>query len=201
MFFQSYHGIDQFSFGPDTTFILFPHLHVIGLYAVYFFFGVGYYECHDSENVLTKHWLPCLVLAILSFPFALDFVFYENQMGVAELIPMNFYRPLGVLLQVLFSWWMIFGLMGLFKTFFSKQSALITLHSDASYWMYIAHLPLCMALQSLIVKLEMNAFMKFGMICLLMYAILMISYIYMVRYTWVGSLLHGRKVKETGIKV
>ena len=51
------------------------------------------------------------------------------------------------LCSALFVWLMIFGLIGVFRKFFSGESLKIRFVSDSAYWLYIAHLPLIQVLQ------------------------------------------------------
>ncbi len=65
--------------------------------------------------------------------------------------------------------------------------------ADASYWMYIAHLPVVMALQTLFMFAEWHWALKFAAINALSFAFLLVTYRYAVRKTWVGLLLSGKK--------
>ncbi|MDP6208300.1 MAG: hypothetical protein QGG01_08345, partial [Roseibacillus sp.] len=67
--------------------------------------------------------------------------------------------------------------------------------SDASYWMYLAHLPLIMILQALVSASPLPGLVKFTLICLVSFAFLLLTYRYLVRYTIIGTMLNGKKVR------
>ena len=100
---------------------------------------------------------------------------------------------LNPLVQVLLTWGMIFGLVGAFKALHSKQNKSVRYLSDASYWMYLAHLPLVYFAQGAISQFELNPIAQYILICTAVTAILLASYALAVRRTIVGALLNGRK--------
>ena len=67
--------------------------------------------------------------------------------------------------------------------------------SDSAYWLYLAHLPLVMFLQRLVRYWDLPAAVKFVGICFVTSAILLVSYEYLVRYTFIGATLNGRKTR------
>ncbi len=77
--------------------------------------------------------------------------------------------------------------------YFSRPSATVRYLADASYWMYIAHLPLVMALQTAFMLSGWHWSIKYLLINVLSAALLLLSYRYAVRPTWVGLLLNGRR--------
>ena len=50
-------------------------------------------------------------------------------------------------IQAAYAWMMTLGLMGLFRTAMGEGNARVRYLSDASYWLYLIHLPLIIALQ------------------------------------------------------
>jgi glucans biosynthesis protein C len=59
--------------------------------------------------------------------------------------------------------------------------------------MYIAHLPLVMAVQAMFVSVDMHWALKYPLILVLTLAPLIVSYDLLVRSTWLGALLNGRR--------
>jgi peptidoglycan/LPS O-acetylase OafA/YrhL len=89
------------------------------------------------------------------------------------------------------------AMMGLFRRFVSQERPWIRYLSDASYWMYLAHLPLVIAAQLWVRDWPLAAAWKFLLVCGAVFALLLVSYEYLVRYTWIGALLNGRKHRHT----
>jgi hypothetical protein len=187
----------QFEFGPDTSMGIVPMPHVLAYYAIFFFFGVLYYECNDQEGRLGMTWrwsLPVTMLVL--FPFALEFA--TGTFGFRDsLLPARFHRPASVLLQSLFAWGMCFGGIGMFRALLTRENKTIRYLSDSSYWLYLAHLPLIIAAQAIINHWQAPAYLKMGLLSLLTTAFLLLTYEFLVRYTWVGALLNGRKKRPT----
>jgi peptidoglycan/LPS O-acetylase OafA/YrhL len=65
--------------------------------------------------------------------------------------------------------------------------------ADASYWIYLTHLPLVLALQGVVAPLGWPWFVKFPLIVTATLAVLLLSYHYLVRPTRLGVLLNGRR--------
>jgi hypothetical protein len=65
--------------------------------------------------------------------------------------------------------------------------------SDASYWMFIMHMPVVVGLQVALAPLAVPAIIKIPIVLALSVAILVASYDLLVRPTWIGALLNGRR--------
>jgi peptidoglycan/LPS O-acetylase OafA/YrhL len=79
---------------------------------------------------------------------------------VAGLTTMND-RTLATLLQPAYAWTMSLGLIGLFCRLFPDPHPAVAWLADASYWMYLVHVPLVMAAQLLIRQWPLLADVKF----------------------------------------
>jgi peptidoglycan/LPS O-acetylase OafA/YrhL len=88
---------------------------------------------------------------------------------------------------------MVFGSMGLFERYFSQPWPAMRYISDASYWMYLAHLPVVIGLQIVVANWPGGVLAKFCLINVVSAVLLLASYQLFVRYTWIGALLNGRK--------
>lgn len=86
-----------------------------------------------------------------------------------------------------------FTFIGLGVKYLNTPSPVIRYLSDASYWMYIAHLPVVMALQTLLMDVGFHWLIKFVFINLATYTFLIVTYRYGVRTTWIGVLLNGKR--------
>lgn len=103
----------------------------------------------------------------------------------------NAHIEISGLFQVLYVWTMSFGLMVFFRTHLNRETGTIRYLSDSAYWLYLAHLPLIVLLQVWVRPWDVPAFIKFFVVCVLTTLILLATYQYLVRYTWVGRLLNG----------
>ncbi|MDI1326011.1 MAG: acyltransferase family protein [Brevundimonas sp.] len=87
-----------------------------------------------------------------------------------------------------------FAVLSLALRFASGYSAVRRYLADASYWVYIVHLPLVMAGQILVVNETWPWFVKFGAVIGGTMAISLLTYELLVRHTFVGRWLNGRRI-------
>lgn len=87
-----------------------------------------------------------------------------------------------------------FAALSLALRFASGYSAVRRYLADASYWIYIVHLPLVMAGQILVINLTWPWFVKLTVVIAGTMAVSLLSYELLVRHTFVGRWLNGRRV-------
>ncbi|RMF43140.1 MAG: glucan biosynthesis protein [Planctomycetota bacterium] len=181
----------QQTFGPDASIGLLPLPHVMAYYAVFFYFGALYWDAGDAAGRLGRHWIITIVLALLIvFPVGLDLV--SGTFGlVRPQDELPFGRLAASFLQALYAWLMLRGSIGLFRQTMPAESKTLRYISDSSYWLYLSHLPLVLLAQWLVRDWPMPTVAKFVGIVVVVTALLLLSYHYCVRYTWIGRLLNG----------
>jgi glucan biosynthesis protein C len=91
------------------------------------------------------------------------------------------------------AWSWAFALLGLALRFLSGYSALRRYLADASYWIYLVHLPLVLLLQALVSQLAWPWFIKFPLVLAVAFLLMLASYAWLVRGTWIGVVLNGRR--------
>jgi glucans biosynthesis protein C len=77
--------------------------------------------------------------------------------------------------------------------YFSSPNARIRYLSDASYWGYLVHLPIIGFFQIMVAQYDITWSLKLILIFVPSIILLMLSYRYGVRNTWLGFLLNGEK--------
>jgi glucan biosynthesis protein C len=87
-----------------------------------------------------------------------------------------------------------FAALSLALRFASGHSAVRRYLADSSYWVYIVHLPLVMVGQILVVNETWPWFVKFGAVVAGTMAVSLLSYELLVRHSFVGRWLNGRRV-------
>jgi ABC-type multidrug transport system ATPase subunit/peptidoglycan/LPS O-acetylase OafA/YrhL len=91
------------------------------------------------------------------------------------------------------SWFWSFGIIGAALRFCDGEDAVRRYLADASYWLYLAHLPLVFFLAAALSKVPLHWAIKFPLILAITMAVLLASYHYLVRPTWLGEILNGRR--------
>jgi len=95
----------------------------------------------------------------------------------------------------------VFGWLGLFVRFFNQPSARIRYVADASYWIYVTHLPLVVVLQIWWADSGMPWWIQMPLVNVVAFAVLLASYHVCVRFMWVGAWLNGRRWLRSGENV
>ena len=188
------------TFGPDTAASVIPWPPMLAYYAVFFGFGALCYGREALEKNIGHRWPVCLLLAVPALLLGLHWYELRGSIFIAsesnELTHLLHNNLLCTLFTVLYAWLMIFGLIGLFRRFFSGGDRRIRYVADSSYWLYVIHLPPIMLLQIWMADWPWPSAVKFLGICAVTTAVLLVIYEYAVRYTWVGEILNGRKTRR-----
>lgn len=177
---------DDGVFGPSTAVFLQPDWIKLGYYAVFFGYGTICFPHRGFHEKVGRFWPVCLAFATLLFLVALLIIEEKDHSWNYELIS---------LCSAFFAWLMIFGLMGLFRKWFSKENSNIRFVSDSSYWLYIAHLPLIQIIQFWVADWSFPGLIKLIFVCMITTVLLLLSYKYFIRYTVIGTLLNGKRYK------
>lgn len=172
-------GNGAFHFGPDTSTGWLPQPHLLVYYGLFFAYGVLHFEAQArGQQTARRYWLPLTIGLVVAFPAWL--------MSIG-----NF--AVGAVAQVVYVWSMCLGLLGLFRRYLPKESAWLRYISDSSYWLYLAHLPLVMELQREVRDWPVSPMLKFLGINIVAVSLLLLSYQLLVRRTWIGVLLNGKR--------
>ena len=90
------------------------------------------------------------------------------------------------------TWCLIFGCIGAFRTYCSGESRFWRYFSDSSYWMYLLHLPIQFQILLWLSDKPWTGLLKFLVYVVGTSLVLLPSYHFLVRPTWIGWLLNGR---------
>jgi glucans biosynthesis protein C len=157
-------------------------------------FGFGWLLHRQPEllSVWRRGWLPYLfAAAVLSY-------YCAGVMSAATRDPASLPADVGgsvvrALAYPLATWAWCLALMGAATRFLSEERKIVRYLSDSSYWIYLAHLPLVVALQVLVSPWAVPWQVKYPLIVVVALAILLPSYQLLVRNTFLGAWLNGRR--------
>jgi peptidoglycan/LPS O-acetylase OafA/YrhL len=174
---------------PDFSFITNPQA-----WAAYgTAFGVGWLLHRRIELLQTvqRRWPLNLALAI-----ALTVV--SLAIATTHLTPAMDWpiKPIGAACYALASWTATLAVIGLALRFLSDFSATRRYVADASYWLYIVHLPLVVLLQIIVARLGWPWPVKFALILAVSFPIMFASYHWLVRFSVIGTVLNGRRARK-----
>jgi peptidoglycan/LPS O-acetylase OafA/YrhL len=89
-------------------------------------------------------------------------------------------------------WAFVAGVLGLFVDRCPGASRIWRYLADASYWVYLAHLPTVVALQVAVGRWPVHWSLKYPLIVAVAVPVLFLSYHFLVRSTFIGRQLNGR---------
>lgn len=93
-------------------------------------------------------------------------------------------------------WTLIYGFIGLFVRYYDHPRPLGRYLADASYWLYLLHLPLTIWLPGLLIGWNAHAIVKFSLTLAGTAFICLATYELFVRSTFIGKLLNGKRYRR-----
>lgn len=172
---------------PET---FMPSLAILSAYIVFFGFGWLLYTHADLLPTLSRHAWKYVALAHVILLLNLDSVGKEFR-KLPDFDPRI--HLVSTVSSALITWLFVFGITGLFLRYFNRSVGRMRYMADASYWCYLAHLPLLFWLAALIAPLPVASPIKVLLLIVMATALLLVVYHFMVRTTFVGEWLNGRR--------
>lgn len=173
----------------ETDGTLLPPLRLLAVYGVFFVFGWLEHGRGDFGH-LRDGYLARLGGGLFFHTLYLAIVVPHFGMAPAE-APIA--HGAGMILLAVSMWLFVLGFLGLFRRWLDAPSPAWRYLSDASYWMYLVHLPLTVALPPLLAGWDAPGPIKFVLALGSAFAITLVTYHYGVRSTWMGKRLNGRR--------
>ena len=173
---------------PDHSLI--PNLAATVVYGTAFSFGWLLHRQSDLLRRIEGAWLFNLVVALAAT--IAGFV----QLGVAPTIApavQDTFKWSYAACYSLGVWSWTFAAIGIALRFFSGFSPARRYLADASYWIYLVHLPLVMALQVVMARFHLPALIEFMLLLAVAFALMLASYHLFVRFSFIGATLNGRR--------
>jgi ABC-type multidrug transport system ATPase subunit/peptidoglycan/LPS O-acetylase OafA/YrhL len=170
---------------PDQSLI--PQIPASVGFGTAFVFGWLVQRSPGALTAIGQRWAANLLVAIAVTAFMLHLM-HETPMATPGTTKTLFALNFGVAV-----WAWILGLTGAALRFLSNFSATRRYIADASYWIYLMHLPVVAAFQVWVGHWPLHWSVKYPFILVASFAILFASYHYLVRPTFIGALLNGRR--------
>jgi peptidoglycan/LPS O-acetylase OafA/YrhL len=169
-----------------------PPPRAILYYGHFFLLGWWLYRRAHHLQTLARNWKSYLLIAVLTFPvFGIGYLIYSTS-GHAQPL---WLKTLIIAASALYAWAAALAVTGWFLRYAGSHSPRVRYLADASYWCYIAHFPLVLWLQVIMLPWDVNCWIKFTLNVLLNLIVLLILYDLCVRYTWLGRILNGPRTR------
>lgn len=176
----------------DTSDSFLPPVRILAAYGVFFIFGWFLYNRRMLLPAFSQHaW----------GKFFVGFVFfglYTFCVGRAfNTGPTVRLHILAISSLAAAMWFFIYSFIGLFLRYLEKPIPLARYMADASYWMYLVHLPCTIVLPAFLSTLPLPSFAKFSVVLGTTLFLTVVTYHYWVRATVIGQMLNGRRYPRT----
>ena len=163
-------------------------------YGIFFFAGTGLYPVRADLRKLTgQSWL-WLGISFAAFAIMAPLLRRHLTSGLSDV---------GCLLlassAALFSWSMVWGLLGLSLKYLNRENNACRYVWEASYWVYLCHFPLVGLMQIVLLGAPLSAILKFFLVAISALTAGLLSYRFFVRGGFIGvllgeSILKGRQI-------
>jgi peptidoglycan/LPS O-acetylase OafA/YrhL len=170
---------------------LYPHIPTTLLYGFIFLIGWFLHRQVELLKVFQRAWPFHLIMALLLLYPSLESGLLLSKLGLT--LPNAQVR---IVFSIIYAWMMwswVFGVTGFFMRFCTSFSPAWRYVADASYFLYILHIPVVVWLQVKLAYVDLHWTIKFPFITLITFFILFLAYHYLARSTFIGATLNGRK--------
>jgi peptidoglycan/LPS O-acetylase OafA/YrhL len=170
---------------PDSSLI--PQVPALVGFGTAFALGWFVHRQLDLLGEWRKRWIANLAVALGLF------VAYRTVPGIeprttAAWLPSEWSTMAYAACYILSIWYWSFGLIGAALVFCANESPVRRYLADSSYWLYLAHLPIVFFLAAAFAKVPLHWAIKFPLILAITMTVLLASYHYLVRPTWIGEI-------------
>ena len=163
---------------PET---LHPLLWPFGLYGVFFLFGSWLYNHQQLIQGLYR-WLPWMLLAGLG-----SYGYFAHRVPAME----------GTLLMALSeavtAWYLTLACVVAGHRWLNQHNPVVRYFADASYWIYLIHIPVLFMVQFVFLDLAWNLWLEFFLSTVITLVIGLLTYAGLVRWSPIGWLLNGKR--------
>ncbi len=192
-FVASMRGMDVDT--PDRTLV--PHVPVIGLYGLYF--ALGWWLCAHGTLLgrIAGHARVFLTLGLMTSAVASIGVGLRYQAlarGETVSAALRWASSFGTALTGAA---LVLGLLGLFVRHCAQPAPYVRTLAESSYFIYLAHLPVVVGLQLVLVPRGVPWWLVLPLVCAATLALLVPLDRLVIRPTWIGAWLNGRRAGST----
>jgi peptidoglycan/LPS O-acetylase OafA/YrhL len=175
---------------PDHS--LYPNLAAVVGYG--FAFGFGWWVHRQAAPFLasaSRNSATNLVIAVAATLLCLQL---SNPSTGLQIAMTGWQSGLFAWAYAVAGWGYALALVGYTVKYLGGYSAWRRYLSDASYWIYLVHLPVVMALQVVAAQCSAPWWVEFTLIVAVTIALALLTYHWLVRRTWLGAVLNGKRL-------
>ena len=185
----AYFDNDSGALEKDSSYL--PNIYLLLFYGIFFSLGLlSYFIWQTIEVKLRDRWWLYVLIGGTSFTIYTVLLFSES--GHSWL---KFFYTIS-------TWMLAAGFIAVFLKFANKPNKFFTYFSDASYWIYIVHLPIVVATLFWLTKWQVSLGWSFVLSIVVGFSVSTLTYQWFVKDTFIGTFLAGKigqnKSKKSG---
>ncbi len=172
-----------------------PPVRMLVLFGLFFAFG---WLLYSRRELLEKLKRPAWAILAIGMLCCLAYLFLfelgcKPDPGKTCTGTSQAYHLGAVVLLSLSMWLLTFALFGVFLRYMTNTSRRWRYLADASYWIYIVHVPIVMLLPLLLSNVPLPGIVKLTLVVVSATGLILLTYRYFVRSTFIGKQLNGRR--------
>ncbi|MDE1463807.1 acyltransferase family protein [Spartinivicinus poritis] len=173
----------------------------LGYYGLFFLFGWHLFHHSDYLKRITKH-IPLMsvfcLIGFIIFYLKMEPLSFEQLLQDLKIGTINFSWDylIRIIIEAYLSFYLVMLSLLLGKQFLDSSHKVFRYLSDASYWVYIIHLPVVYFIQVLMGNWKINLWIEFIIAVSGTMIVSLITYQIAVRYTIIGTILNGKKTRS-----
>lgn len=172
----------------DTSLHLIPETSTLIAYGIFYLFGWMMWTQRDLLDSFRRFAALQTLTGTLLVPVTVGALLQLKPDGSMRGTPQHL---TAISTGAIAVWLLIFGVSGLFIRYVRTTGPVARYLADASYWMYLAHLPFIIWLNVLLEPLRAPGLVKFGLVLVITVAIVLATYEWFVRRSIIGKYLNG----------
>lgn len=173
---------------------LVPRPSAFAYYGIFFVFGWMLFRSRDLLPAVESR--PWIKLAVAVPAGLLAYFFFAGIIELPGILPV---APTILIISGVAAWSSMFAVWGIFARFLSGAEPWVRYLADASYWIYLIHIPILVAIQLGLADTGLPPAIRLVIATSVSIALSFATYATLVRYTAIGRLLHGPRKRPTGV--
>jgi hypothetical protein len=177
----------------DNPLTLIPELPSLLHYYFFFVVGIFVFESRGLLESIKNRFKYFLKVGFIVGILAIipQYWFAKHDFEYYELIKIS-----AIILSSSSTHFIVLGFWGFFNSHSLNDSKRLRYLTDSSYWIYLTNMPLVVIFQLILLPIELNVFIKFIVVFLGALAVNLISYEFLVRYTFIGGILNKKRIRN-----
>ena len=169
-----------------------PEPQVLAYYALFFAFGATLCVHRDLIAAAGRNaWAFAAFALAAAIPAGLLFTFHNSPHASQPLV-----HGAALAIYAVATWTCLIALVGLAHRYIVRPRLTLRYMADASYWIYLSHMPAVVLLVALLGATALGTAPKFALVTAGALAFSLLTYSLLVRYTLIGRTLNGPRERR-----